>query len=334
MAKTIVLDVPASLKKTFSWRAGQHVSLRFVLDGKEARRSYSISASPASGEPLQITVKRIRNGLVSNHVNDAVEAGSAIEVMPPFGGFCLDPGDRQRRTHYFFGAGSGITPLIAMIQSVLMAEPWSVVHLAFGNRNSDTILFRDLLADLAQVHPDRLNVRHVLSRPSFWSGFDYWRKGTVDKAAVEALIEESPPYAQDVQYHVCGPGDMNRVVRSALLSLDVPPSRVHMESYGGPADLDDTVEGIASTAEVTLDGHARTVPVAPAQTLLDAARAAGLAPPFSCQSGVCGACRAQLVRGSVHMRSRMALDDGEVAENVVLTCQSVATSATLSIKFG
>ena len=334
MARTVIFDVPDGLKKTFAWRAGQHLSLRFILDGTEVRRSYSISTSPVSGKPLQITVKRVKGGLVSNHVNDIVEAGSFIEIMPPFGGFCLEPGDRLRRTHYFFGAGSGITPLIAMVQSVLLAEPWSVAHLAFGNRNADTILFREQLSDYARIHPDRLTVHHVLSRPSLWSRFDYWREGIVDKAAVEALVQENPPYAQDAQYHVCGPGEMNRTVRSALLAIDVPPNRIHMESYGGTNELDETIEGIASTASVTLDGRTRTVSVTAAQTLLEAARASGMTPPYSCQSGVCGACRARLTDGSVHMRSRMALEDEEIAENVVLTCQSVATSRTLSIRYG
>ena len=334
MAKTIKFDVPDGLKEAFAWQAGQHLSLRFVLDGREVRRSYSISTSPASRKPLQITVKRVKDGLVSNHVNDAVEAGSIVEVMPPFGGFCLDVGGRLRRTHYFFGAGSGITPLIAMIQSVLLAEPWSVMHLALGNRNSDTILFREQLADHARTHPDRLNVCHVLSRPSLWSGLEYWCKGTVDKAAVEAFIEENPPYAQDALYHVCGPGDMNRVVRATLLSLDVPSSRIHMESYGGPVDVDESIKGIASTAAVSLGGDTSMVPVAAAQTLLEAVRAAGLTPPFSCQSGVCGACRARLTKGSVHMRCRMALDEEEIAENAILTCQSVATTGTLAIRFG
>lgn len=116
---------------------------------------------------------------MSNHVNDSVEVGSVIDVMPPFGGFCLEPGDRMRRIHYFFGAGSGITPLVAMVQSVLLAEPWSAAHLAFGNRTADTILFREPLANLAKTHPDRLtvcHVCHVLFKPSLWSGFDYWRK--------------------------------------------------------------------------------------------------------------------------------------------------------------
>ena len=333
LAKTVSFDVPRSLARTFAWHAGQHVSLRFVFDGEEARRSYSVSSSPASGEPLQVTVKRVRGGLVSNHVNDTVEAGAVVDVMPPFGGFRLDPGDTLRRTHYFFGAGSGITPLHAMLRSVLEAEPWSAAHLLYGNRGADTILFRERLAEYADAWPGRLTVRHVLSKPSGRSRFDHWRAGIVDKAAVEALIAEEPPYAQDARYYVCGPGGMNRAVEAALLGMDVPRERINMESYGGGETTDDGVEGVAARASVTLGGRTRTVPVARGRTVLEAVRAAGLDPPFSCQSGVCGACRATLTRGDVHMRARMALDDAEIEAGAVLTCQSVAISEEVALVY-
>ncbi len=333
LARTVVFDVPRDLAETFAWRAGQHVSLRFAIDGNEVRRSYSVSSSPVSGDPLQITVKRVTGGLVSNHVNDTVKTGAVIDVMPPFGGFGLDPARTLRRTHYLFGAGSGITPLHAMARSVLEAEPWSAVHLLYGNRNADTILFREQLSGYAAGHPERLTVRHVLSQPAKRSEFDHWRRGIIDRAAVEALIAEEPPYAQDAQYYICGPGDMNRSVKAALMGIDVPPERIHMESYGGPAEADDGVEGLAARAEVTLGGRTRTVPVARTQTVLEAVRATGLEPPFSCQSGVCGACRARLTRGSVRMRARTALDDAEIEAGAVLTCQSVAASEDLALSY-
>ena len=333
LAKSVMFEVPPALKSTFTWRAGQHLTLRFTLDGQEVRRSYSISSSPVSGDPLRITVKRVKNGLLSNHINDRVKPGDVIDVMPPFGRFCLDTGATERRTHYFFGAGSGITPLHAMIQSVMVAEPHSVAHLAYGNLNADSILLNDSFEALVQQHPDRLSVNHVLSAPSLWSGFSYWRKGIVDKAAIEALITENPPYAQDAQYYICGPGGMNTAVKAALMSLDVPATRIHMESYGGAVDLNDGVTGTAATATVTLAGTQHTVPIAAGQTVLDAVRASGLTPPFSCQSGVCGACRAQLSHGDVHMRARMALEDSDVKKGAILTCQSVASSANITLTY-
>ncbi len=333
LAKTVVFDVPDRLKATFAWRAGQHLSLRFNINGREERRSYSISASPASAEPLQITVKRVRDGLVSNHIVDTVEKGDVIEVVPPFGTFCLDAASNLRRTHYLFAAGSGITPLYAMLHSVLCHEPHSFVCLAHGNRSADTILLRSEIDDLAKTHSDRISVNHVLSAPSMWSGFDYWRKGTIDKHAIEALISENPPYAQDAQYYVCGPGAMNTSVKTALMSLDVPASRIHLENYGGATEIDDRIKGIAATANITLNGIAADIRITENQNVLQAARNAGINPPFSCQSGVCGACRAELRKGSVHMRATMALDDADIERGYILTCQSVATSKNLSITY-
>ena len=333
LARTVMFQVPESLTETYAWRAGQHLSFRFQLNGEEVRRSYSISSSPVSGDPLRITVKRVKDGLVSNHINDNVAQGDVIEVMPPFGRFCLDTAPNLRRTHYFFGAGSGITPLFSMLQSVLCAEPHSAAYLAYGNKNADSILFRESLQRLVQEHGSRIGVRHVLSAPSLWSGFDYWRKGIVDAAAIEALINECPPYAQDAQYYICGPGGMNKAVKSALMALDVPADRIHMESYGGAAEIDDTVQGMAATAALTLNGEQFNLPIGANQTVLDAARQAGLTPPFSCQSGVCGACRARLTQGNVHMRARMALEDSDIEKGDILTCQSLPTSETLAISY-
>ncbi|MGI9391567.1 MAG: 2Fe-2S iron-sulfur cluster-binding protein [Boseongicola sp.] len=333
MAKSVMFDVPQPLANIFEWRAGQHLTLRFTIDGEEVRRSYSISSSPVSGDPLRITVKRVKNGLVSNHINGTIQAGDVIDVMPPFGGFCLDTSETKRRTHYFFGAGSGITPLHAMLQSVMVAEPHSVAHLAYGNKDADSILLRDEFETQLEQNPERLSVQHVLSVPSMWSGFSYWRKGIVDKAAIEALIAENPPYAQDAQYYICGPGGMNKSVKAALMALDVPANRIHMESYGGAVELDDSVKGIAATATVQLGGSIHSIAIAKGQTVLEAARASGLTPPYSCQSGVCGACRARMSKGDVHMRARMALEDDDIDRGAILTCQSVATSSEIALNY-
>ena len=332
-AISLAFEVPADLKQIFSWKAGQHITVRFQIDNKQVRRAYSISSSPSSGDPLTITVKRVNNGVVSNHINDNVQTGDEIEVMPPFGGFILEPSQRHRRTHYFFAAGSGITPLFSMIVCVLCAEPQSIVYLAYGNKNDQTILFKEKLEQLSEQHKQRLTVLHVLSDLSMWSGFKPWRNGILDDDAINALIDNFPPYAQDVQYYICGPGSMNKTIKTSLMKLDVPADRIHMESYGGDIDLDESVQGIAAQAQISLSGKSHTVDIGENQSILEAARNAGLTPPFSCQSGVCGACRAQLNQGSVHMRTQMALDSTEVEKGVILTCQSVATSEHLQLTY-
>ncbi len=325
--------VPTGLSGAFRWLAGQHLTLRFWIDGVEVRRSYSISETPSSGDPLRITVKRVEGGLVSNHINDRITAGDIVDVMPPFGGFCLEPEPKGRRTYYFFGAGSGITPLYAMIRTILVAEPYSVAYLAYGNANADSIIFREPLVDLENQTEGRLVVRHVLTSPSWMSSFSYWRRGRIDAEAIAAFIDEHPPYAQDAQYYVCGPGGMNTTVRAALQGLGVPDTRIHTESYGASEPPDDSVNGITATTSVRLNGASLVVPISAGQAVLDAVRASGANPPYSCESGVCGACRAHLRNGKVHLRARMALTDSDVERGIILTCQALPTTPQLAVEY-
>ena len=331
-ATSLLFEVPDALRGTFRWKAGQHVTLRFHLGGEEVRRPYSISAKPEGGR-LRVTVKRHEGGLVSNHVNDRVAAGDVVEVMPPFGGFHLDPDPRARRTYYFFGAGSGITPLFAMIGSVLASEPYSVARLAYGNSDAGSAIFREDLARMEEASDGRLRVRHVLSSPSRASSLAPWRRGRIDARCVADFINEHPPYAQDTRYYVCGPGRMNTAVRRALLDIDVPDTRVRMESYGPVEPPDDSVAGVAAEATVRLGGATLTVPVAAGQTVLAATRAADETPPYSCESGVCGACRARLRRGRVHLRARMALTDADISGGAILTCQALPITPRLTVDY-
>ncbi len=330
-ATSVTFDVPARLADLFQWQAGQHLTLRFRHDGEEYRRSYTISNPP--GTALRITVKRVKDGVISNLIGDTLSPGDRVEVLPPFGHFVLHPGTLKRRTHYFFGAGSGITPLYAMIRTVLDNEVHSATHLVYANRNADSILFRDELKQLRAQFPNRLTVRNILSQPSLLSWFTPWRTGRLDANAIQAAISETPPVAQDTQFWICGPGSMNADVRSALQGLDVPDHRIHMESFGGVTESDQSVTGVAATAKIELNGKVSEVPVAAGQTILEAALSVGLNPPYSCQSGVCGACVARLTDGTVHLRSHMALEDGDMAKGLILCCQSVATQEKLTVRF-
>jgi len=331
LAKTVSFDVPENLRDQFTWTAGQHLTLCFHINGEEVRRCYTISSSPTSGDPLRITVKRVKGGLVSNHINDNVQKGHTVDLLPPGGSFQLIPEDTERRTHYFIGAGSGITPLFAMLHTVLTAEPYSQAHLLYANRNDESIIFSDTLRSLSESYPDRLTVSHIFSAPRLLSSFPYWKSGKIDATLLEKWITENSPYAQDCQYYLCGPGTMNRDLKLALQSLDVPSDRIHFESFGG-GDSDDTNDGIKScpaTAQVTLDGKTHTVQIAQDQTILEAVRAAGLTPPFSCQSGICGQCQATLSSGTCEMKSHAALDDSDLETQKILTCQSLCTSPEL-----
>lgn len=333
LAKTVMFDVPHALQDKFHWRPGQHLPVLFMVNGEEHRRSYSISASTHTGDLLRITVKRVKGGLVSNHINDMVRKGDVVDVMPPSGSFCLDPSQTARRTHYFFGAGSGITPLYAMLGSVMAVEPNSFAHLAYGTSTEKSILLEEELNAIWAAHSDRMTLHHLFSKPGWWSSAEYWRSGYIDQAAIEAMVAENPPYVQDSQYYICGPGEMNTAVKAALMSLDVPASRIHMESYGGAAELDSSAHSVAARAQITLGGTTHSLEIARGQTVLEGTKAVGIRPPFSCGSGVCGTCRAKLTSGKAHMHTRMALEDSDIEGGAILTCQALPMSDALSVSY-
>lgn len=330
--RSLVLAVPPELRGTFRWRAGQHLVLRRTVDGEEYRRCYSISATP--GEALRITVRRVRDGRVSGDLHGRVAEGSVLEVSAPCGAFCLDTAPRAHRTHYFYAAGSGITPILSMVGAVLAHEPHSVANLLFGNRNLEQIPFRESLDSFAVAYPGRFRLTHTLTSPPWWKAFDGWR-GRIDGGAVHRFVDQHPPVAQDTHHWVCGPGGMNATVRRALRAIDVPDERIHAESFGSPGAVEDrAIEGVPATLEVTFaDGAEARVPVAAGETLLDALRRAELPAPHACTAGVCSACRAQLTEGSVHQRSAFTLSEGEVERGVVLTCQAVPTGGAVGLRY-
>ena len=332
-AKHVVFDVPPHLAAAFTWTAGQHITLRLVIDGEEVRRSYSISSAHDAGDPLRITVKRVEGGLVSNYINDHVSAGDVIDLAPPSGRFVLRPDYHGYRTCYFFGAGSGITPLYAMIRSLLANEPSSTAHLFYGNRSPETTLLADELERLRYCYPERFTSSHVFSGGALFRPKNTWRTGIIDRTCVDAALTQYPPYAQDARYFICGPGGMNTSVKRALEATDVPASRIYSESYGDAGEVDDSVTGVDATIELSVRGERHEVPMAAGETALEAIRRAKIPVPFSCQSGICGSCRAKLGGGRAHMRANMVLDDGEVASGEVLTCQALALTPRIKLSF-
>ncbi|WP_057465954.1 ferredoxin--NADP reductase [Pseudovibrio sp. POLY-S9] len=332
-AKTIRFDVPAELKEEFFWKPGQHITIELDANGEKVRRPFTISAAPSHGNALQITVKSNPNGIVSKFLCTKVKAGQQLNVMPPFGGFTLEPLKDQQRTLYFFAGGSGITPAVAMIEAALEREPRSKLFLLYANRTADDIIFKEQLELLAERFPSQLEVRHILSKPSLWSMFSPWKSGRITKDVALEYLSGCRPVAQNTQYFICGPGTMNADVRKALRNCDVPTDRIHAESFGGNLDTPKDVASVPALLKLDYYGETIELEVAKGQSIMNAVRAAGLEPPYSCQSGICGACRAQIKSGAVNMKARMALEDSEVAKGAILTCQSYAKTAELSINF-
>ena len=349
-AVTVKFEVPEALKETYSYTQGQYLTLKFDVNGEEVRRPYSLCSSPFEGE-LAVTVKKVENGLVSSYINETVKAGDPIEVMPPEGRFFTKLDPEQRKTYYLFGAGSGITPLISILKTILEEEPLSSVFLLFGNRDEGSIIFYRQLEELSVRFADQLIVEHVLSQPRrekarglagiFSKGVVNWegRVGRIDEAMVTRFLQEHPSRSPAAEYFICGPGSMIENTKNALLKLGIAQKNIHAEYFisGLPrmkAPLNDGAKAKAETSvKVVLDGQEISIGVPEDKSILDALLDEGYDPPYSCTAGACSTCMAKILEGSVTMELCYALDDEEVAEGYILTCQSHPSSSRLEITY-
>jgi len=315
-AVSLVLDIPECCSQRFGYKAGQFLTLKVRIGGAEHRRCYSMSSSPAVDEDLRITIKRDSDGVVSNWLNDTAAAGDEIHAAPPEGRFVLGEEDRDIVA---FAGGSGITPIYSLIGSAL-AGTSRRVRLFYANRSRKSVIFAESLGALADANPNRLTVRHHIDEAD----------GVVQPEAIASFIADGG----DADYYICGPRAYMDTVEAALLQSGTPRKRIHLEHFN-ITEVSDADVAASTTDEVTIELDRRTTSVQyrPGNTLLQTARTAGLRAPSSCETGSCGTCMARIVEGSARMLNNDALDDDEVAEGWVLTCQSLPTSRTVRIVY-
>lgn len=315
-AVSLVLDVPGHCAGRFRYQAGQFLTLRVTVDGQEMRRCYSMSSAPVEDE-LRITVKRDPGGLVSNWLNDTACEGAEIHAAPPEGRFLLRDTDGEIVA---FAGGSGITPIMSLIRTAL-ATSTRPVRLFYANRNRESVIFADALARLVERHADRLTVTHHLDDA----------EGVVTSAAVASFVAG----AVDADHYICGPGPFMDTVEAAVATAGAPRERIHLERFQVVPVPTGAVAAEVVTDEVVIELDRKTTTAAyrAGNTLLQTARSAGLRAPSSCETGSCGTCMARIVDGSARMLNNDALDDDEVAEGWVLTCQSLPTSRTVRMVY-
>lgn len=323
-AVSLVLDVPQHCASQFRYQAGQFLTLRVTVDGRELRRCYSMSSAPVE-EELQITVKRDPGGVVSNWLNDTVTEGAELHAAPPEGRFLLrENGAATGDAVVAFAGGSGITPIMSLIRTAL-AQTSRPVRLFYANRSRDAVIFAEALDRLAAGHADRLTITHHFDDDS----------GVVTRSAVQAVLDAVGTAGAD--YYICGPAPFMDTVEATVLGAGTPRDRVHLERFTvstttDAADLADTPV-VTEEVVIDLDRRKTTTEYRAGNTLLQTARIAGLKAPASCETGSCGTCMARIVDGSARMLNNDALDDDEVAEGWVLTCQSLPTSRTVHVVY-
>lgn len=349
---SISFDVPSDLQQAFKYKQGQYLTLRFNIKGQDVRRAYSLSSSPYEAD-LTVTVKRVDKGMVSNYINDHIVEGSEVLVMEPQGRFYTKLEENNSKTYYLIGAGSGVTPLLSIAKTIIEAEPKSSVNLLYGNRSEDSIIFKDQLDALAAKYAGQLNIVHTLSQPhrekskgltSFFSkGKISWKGkvGRIDPLKVRDFLNEYPDRNGKAEYFICGPNSMINNVEGTLQNSGVHKDYIHSERFSStqlPHDpskaasiSNSNVDG--TKANIMLDGTALEVVIPKGKTVLDTLLDLKHEPPYSCTSGSCSTCMAKVTKGTVNMEICLALDEDEIKEGFILTCQAYPTSEELELTF-
>ena len=333
----IAFEVPDSLRDAFRYRPGQHLTLRATIGGEDVRRSYSI-CSGLNETRLRVGVKKVDGGVFSAFVNDRLNAGDIIQVMPPQGRFAVDVSENKANNYLMVAAGSGITPVLSIIRSTLEGEPMSEVTLVYGNRETASIMFREELEDLKDRFLDRFRTVHILSResqdvPLFNGRIDAAR---LEKLAGAGLIQ---PKEADAIF-ICGPGELIDEAAGALAALGADTGSIHFERFtadGAPQKASKAARAAAekgASVEVILDGVSKSFAFDdPSKKVVEAAAAKGIDLPYSCAGGMCATCRCKVVEGSADMDANYSLEPWETESGFILACQARPTSGKLVLDF-
>ncbi|TDC58695.1 phenylacetate-CoA oxygenase/reductase subunit PaaK [Micromonospora sp. KC207] len=348
-AVAITFAVPEELRAAFAFSAGQHLTVRLPAgggltgstgaDGADVRRSYSICSTPddlARHGRLRIGVREIPGGAFSAYACRALRRGDTVEVLPPLGHFttAFDPG--RARRYGAVVAGSGITPVLALVATALAVEPASTFTIVYGNRTANSVMFAEELADLKDRYPTRLHLVHVLSRER---GESPLLSGRIDAERLGRLLGTIVPGDAIEEWFLCGPYPMVVDAKAVLAARGLPESAVHTELFhvaeapAPPTRRPADAPGAGAEVTIVLDGRSSTFTMGREERVLDAALRVRGELPYACKGGVCSTCRARVVSGAVTMARNYALEPDEVAAGYVLTCQSTPTTDTLTVDY-
>ena len=332
----ITFDVPAEYKDKFSFKQGQNVTIKPFSGNEEVRRSYSICSSPLENE-LKIAVKRVENGMFSTFANEKLKRGDVLDVLPPTGTFFTEVNPANRKDYVFMAAGSGITPVISIIKTILLTEQNSCVTLVYGNKNLQSIIFREAIDALKDKYLKRFRVFHILSRERTDTDFNY---GRIDVSKCNHLSKLINFNIID-DFFICGPEQMIFSVKDFLEGWGIESRHIHFELFNTPVrgnkkTFIPTMEAPETGSDITvkIDGRSFDFKLDyNGEVILDAALAQGADLPFACKGGVCCTCKAKLIEGEVEMEANYGLEKSEIKEGYILTCQSHPRSKKVVVDY-
>jgi ring-1,2-phenylacetyl-CoA epoxidase subunit PaaE len=335
---SVVFDVPANIREEFNYIQGQYLTLKLKVNGEELRRSYSLCTSPVVDKELRVAVKKVKDGRASTFINDSLKVGDEMEVMTPMGNFHAPLNAAEEKNYILFAGGSGITPMLSIIRTVLKSEPKSKLRLFYGNRDEASIIFDKQLNEIAVTNPDRFKLHHILEHCS--TDIDELCRGILLPGKVKSLLEKFVDLRTENIYFICGPGPMMENVKAVLGEFKVDPKKIHIEYFTAveaavkAEEEKSSLPVVQSKVKVILDDEEMVFDLASnGKPVLDVAQEAGMDVPFACKGGVCCTCRAKLMEGKVRMDQNFALSEEELERGYILTCQSHPVTEEVVISF-
>lgn len=326
---SISFEIPDALKTTFAHKAGQYITIKHTTEAGEIRRSYSIHSAPKSSL-LQVGVKKIDGGIFSVFANEKLKAGDTLQVMKPEGRFVLEPDPSANNYYAAFVAGSGITPVLSIVETVLTEEPKSTFLLVYGNQSQSETMFHNKLMELRREYPERLQLEFIYSQTREENA----RFGRIDKSIVNYYIKNKFEAITFDAFYLCGPEAMIDEVSATLKENGINEKAIHFELFTTAEEglLIEPHEG-DTTISITVDDVVETFIMSKSISILDAALERGLDAPYSCQGGICSTCIARITEGKAEMRKNQILTDSEIAEGFILTCQAHPTTEIVAVDY-
>jgi ring-1,2-phenylacetyl-CoA epoxidase subunit PaaE len=335
-AVSVAFEVPPTLQIPYQYKQGQYITLKMTINGEELRRSYSICTSPYTEKELRVAIKEVKDGRASSYINRKLKVGDVVEVMTPMGNFHSVLSGNNKKNYVLFAGGSGITPMMSILKSILHIEKQSNVTLVYANRDEDAVIFKAELEKIAEANKEHFKLINIYDNPKGAVPSDL-HKGMITADRAKALVENMNLAKAD-EYFICGPGPLMENIKGALENLKVAKEKIHIEYFTAVAEAVAKAEstganvksnitviqyGIETNFELDTDGS----------SILDAAIDAGVDAPFSCKGAVCCTCRAKIIEGEVKMDANFALTDAEVADGYILTCQSHPLTEVVKVDY-
>jgi len=334
-ASYIKFEVPEESKQLFEYQPGQFLTFKFFINNQEVSRSYSISNSSSTSILPTIGVKRIKEGLVSNYIYSNLKQGDTAEVLPPKGRFFIHSKKEKEMTYYCFASGSGISPILSIVESVLNDDYTCKVEMMYGNHTMKSAMFHTSLKTILKKYSARFNLIHCLSQPTGTDSNYPFKFGRINNELVLWFLKNHPPKRNTSEYYICGPGSMNKDVKKTLIEYGLSKSQIFTESYGVSTKEKDFKNKETKKIKLTayLDNELVELEMEEGKTILETLLENDYEAPSSCRGGACATCMCKLLKGKVHMKNNVILTDGEVEEGFILACQSLPLTDEIEITY-